>query len=266
MARRDELQAQIDDWHRAARADGRGHDAEAYANFLRDIGYLRYMDGAVNVTTANVDAEIAEVAGPQLVVPVDNARYALNAANARWGEPVRRPIRDRRDQRGGRLQPRRLLQRRSRRQGDRRGARVPRHALHPRLGEPRLGHRLRRPRRNAPSAQRGRHVEHPAASRAVRRLHRSRRGARVGAAAQERPALRTADEPRPPGGTPRPRRRLRHPPRVRHHRDHGLRGLRVRRGRRGQGVRLPELARADAGHAGDDVRPQRRLRAPGAAR
>ena len=85
MARRDELQAQIDDWHRAARADGRAHDGEAYANFLRDIGYLRYMDGAVTVTTANVDAEIAGVAGPQLVVPVDNARYALNAANARWG-------------------------------------------------------------------------------------------------------------------------------------------------------------------------------------
>ena len=85
MARRDELQAQIDDWHRAARTDGRDHDAETYANFLRDIGYLRYMDGAVSVTTANVDPEIAEVAGPQLVVPVDNARYALNAANARWG-------------------------------------------------------------------------------------------------------------------------------------------------------------------------------------
>ncbi|MDE0655667.1 MAG: malate synthase G [Acidimicrobiaceae bacterium] len=85
MARRDELQAQIDDWHRAARADGRGHDAEAYANFLRDIGYLRYLDGTVTATTANVDREIAEVAGPQLVVPLDNARYALNAANARWG-------------------------------------------------------------------------------------------------------------------------------------------------------------------------------------
>ena len=85
MARRDELQAQIDDWHRATRADGRDHDGEAYANFLRDIGYLRYMDGAVVATTANVDREIAEVAGPQLVVPVDNARYALNAANARWG-------------------------------------------------------------------------------------------------------------------------------------------------------------------------------------
>ena len=85
MARRDELQAQIDEWHRAAGASGQGHDPDAYANFLRDIGYLRYMDSAVTATTANVDPEIAEVAGPQLVVPVDNARYALNAANARWG-------------------------------------------------------------------------------------------------------------------------------------------------------------------------------------
>ena len=85
MARRDELQAQIDDWHRAACGDGRGHDGDAYANFLHDIGYLRYMDGAVTATTANVDPEIAEVPGPQLVVPVDNPRYALNAANARWG-------------------------------------------------------------------------------------------------------------------------------------------------------------------------------------
>ena len=84
LVHRDELQAQIDDWHRAARADGRGHDGDAYANFLRDIGYLRYMDSAVTATTTNVDPEIAEVAGPQLVVPVDNARYALNAANARW--------------------------------------------------------------------------------------------------------------------------------------------------------------------------------------
>ncbi len=85
LSRRDELQSQIDDWHRAARAEGRDSDGEAYANFLRDIGYLRYMDGSVTATTANVDAEIAEVAGPQLVVPLDNARYALNAANARWG-------------------------------------------------------------------------------------------------------------------------------------------------------------------------------------
>ena len=85
LARREELQAQIDEWHRAARADDRGLDPETYADFLRDIGYLRYMDGTVTANTANVDPEIAEIAGPQLVVPLDNARYALNAANARWG-------------------------------------------------------------------------------------------------------------------------------------------------------------------------------------
>ena len=84
LARREELQAQIDEWHRAARADDRGLDPETYADFLRDIGYLRYMDGTVTANTANVDPEIAEIAGPQLVVPLDNARYTLNAANTRW--------------------------------------------------------------------------------------------------------------------------------------------------------------------------------------
>lgn len=85
LAQRDHLQARIDDWHRAARANGGPHDSDAYADFLRDIGYLNYMEGAVTATTAGIDPEIAEVAGPQLVVPLDNARYAINAANARWG-------------------------------------------------------------------------------------------------------------------------------------------------------------------------------------
>ncbi len=85
LACRDELQSQIDDWHRTRHLDGRGHDPAAYADFLRDIGYLRYLDSPVTITTANVDPEIAEVAGPQLVVPLDNVRYVLNAANARWG-------------------------------------------------------------------------------------------------------------------------------------------------------------------------------------
>ena len=84
MARRDRLQSQIDDWHREARASGRGHDPQAYAAFLRDIGYLDDPPAEVTIDTAGVDGEMAEVAGPQLVVPLDNARYALNAANARW--------------------------------------------------------------------------------------------------------------------------------------------------------------------------------------
>ena len=83
LARRNELQAQIDAWHSS---QGPGpHDAAAYADFLRAIGYLLPDPPHFQIGTTGVDAEIATTAGPQLVVPVTNARYALNAANARWG-------------------------------------------------------------------------------------------------------------------------------------------------------------------------------------
>jgi malate synthase len=83
LARRDELQAQIDKWHRQRVIEPL--DADAYKEFLTEIGYLEPEPADFTITTAGVDDEITTTAGPQLVVPILNARFALNAANARWG-------------------------------------------------------------------------------------------------------------------------------------------------------------------------------------
>ncbi|KPP88174.1 MAG: malate synthase G [Rhodobacteraceae bacterium HLUCCO07] len=83
LERRDEIQSQIDAWHQERR--GQAHDPAGYRAFLEEIGYIVPEGPDFSIETAGVDPEIAEVPGPQLVVPITNARFALNAANARWG-------------------------------------------------------------------------------------------------------------------------------------------------------------------------------------
>tara|TARA_B100001093_G_C26836489_1_gene1018570 strand:- start:463 stop:2607 length:2145 start_codon:yes stop_codon:yes gene_type:complete len=83
LEKREEIQKKIDDWHKEKK--GSELDEAEYLSFLKSIGYISAESENFKITTSNVDEEIASIAGPQLVVPVDNARYALNAANARWG-------------------------------------------------------------------------------------------------------------------------------------------------------------------------------------
>ena len=83
IQKRESIQKQIDEWHKTSK--GKDLNKIEYVNFLKSIGYLIEQKDDFNIETTEVDEEISSIAGPQLVVPVDNARYALNAANARWG-------------------------------------------------------------------------------------------------------------------------------------------------------------------------------------
>ena len=87
LAERDRIQAVLDEWHRSN--PGPVKDKAAYKSFLRELGYLVPQPERVTVETTGIDSEITSQAGPQLVVPAMNARYALNAANARWGYTMR---------------------------------------------------------------------------------------------------------------------------------------------------------------------------------
>ena len=146
LTRRDELQHQLDEWHE--KFPGPVRDQAAYVQMLRDLGYLVDEPADFTIETSDVDEEVAVQAGPQLVVPVLNARFAANAANARWGslyDALYGTDALPEDEGQERVGPSGGLQPQARGDCDREGARVPRRALPSRAGQPRGCHRLRAP-------------------------------------------------------------------------------------------------------------------------
>ena len=153
LARREELQRRIDDWHREHPGVP---DAHAYPAFLREIGYLLDEPEDVAVTTADVDDEVARIAGPQLVVPLLNARFAANAVNARWGSLYDALYGTDVVPREGDLAPGDRLQQGARRRGHRARPGLPRRALPARRWLARRRDVVRRGRRRARRHRQGR--------------------------------------------------------------------------------------------------------------
>ena len=259
LERRDALQAELDAWHRQHR--GREIDAAEVREFLNRIGYLVPEGPDFEVTTGNVDPEIARVAGPQLVVPLSSARYALNAANARWGSLYDAlygtdavPDADGAE-RGPHFNPtraQRVIER---------TARILDEAAPLAAGSHRdvVAFRLR----SGPPA--GLEMELADGARTgladlsgIRRLPDGRRHAGMRAAPPSRPAHRDPPRSHPSRGTPASRGGEGRGAGSGGHHHPGLRGCGRHGRRRGQGARVPQLARHHAGDARDARRERRR--------